>query len=1412
MRKFILALMVFLLALFPCAALAGTTTPFSDFTFQGLTHEYAPDMYVLLREDGGSYYGFLTGYQEYSTRHLHFVGRLSGTVTSKDLPYGTLTIIDESADNPGKRLTMEPDFSNWTSSTFSVDYVVGDIPIYDSRYVGDRSNLGSKFMYNILTSPDVIIGTVELPTETTVSTGRSFDVNEILPYVKVNFNSSNSELADSIELSFVRSGDWSTPVAAGITNVHVHISGRSTNDNGGGYMGGEDDSSFYPTFSGTQTITVSENKKRLDNIGVSYIMNGSSYHWNFSTHMPGGGNLMVFSDWGALDVKNGPLEIPAGTTKEIIIKIPANATMTLRCDENGNIIEEITDGTENYTERQATAADIFHIGNSEVLSIDQSSMKFTQGTGLVDPITYGYSTISINFNALKPGKTALRTFIPFFVQIDGQTYGGDVRLFEIHVTDTNGNIPTTGDNDSVTPKVKAHTSQVLLIDGKPHYETAEFTSLGFTKARFGIGYFSDQEVNIPSLFFERPPVDNTGDDWNDYPYTQIYVGLIHGDITEIFWSEAGFADKEVALNEWVSGRYSPEYNYERFDGSSGRAVEGVGEDLSKYTIWWEFPDDPSLNLVSASLKAKVVNANDMVTTAEQLNNFVPYVEVKCDDNGEPKQVEWSFIDSKTLAKKTPEGITNISVGRAKIDDGVLSGTVDVEECGGGYDTILFRYDYDGITYSWCFVNQSPMYSHGNFGTPIAVGENKTFREWVETGLESVSIITRNDGTTTVTPLSFNSTALSANNGEISFDVSGVKAGSTILYLLIVRDIVIDDLGDLWNKYEVRPMPIYVYDPANLNTTIAQSELNVKVDDYIVHADVIEGEPYYKGAVGNANISLTRNVKVTNEDFNNKENNVALRGTLHTFNGSQEIETEYLDPWYNYENETVVYNNLGLDSDATRISWEFPNNVNTSGNFDLVANVRLLSRQLTTYKPYIKFNRSGLNVSTIEWYFVDEDNNRVTTPSSISAISVDIYASGSNFNDYSRSGLINVNKPEVAISSITIAFVDGGINYHWYLNCFNSGENDKMLSSDIKPQPIIMYVGDERTLTLTAEEADTVEPVLGNINMVSTEDNAVVSMKVIASAGNTTKVNLKALSAGMTSITLIASQTNKNGKEEFYPTSPHEIWVAEYNSSTGKYEIPGLASDAEELIKTLTSESIPTSDTDNTDDADDATEDPKGNNTGTENDTENNSGNSTGNSTRKIEAKAISISVPKFDYKSDNAITQLVKKLLNVTSTDVNLYSIESADVLESGDVSVTIPGKQAGAHLDKIKITYPGIYFFRVALANFYSGMYLYWYPMPQVSNGASVSVVAATNAGEGKAAFLDNDGKELEDSNKLSQDGQEIVVAAYLEAQTYSPIIATDAEGNLTGSSGSGCDLGFSLAGLAVMFLLVIQNAKKSK
>ena len=1133
MRKFVLWLTLLVLAFAPCGAWAGTTAPFSEFTFQGFTHNYTPDGSVILRQDGGSFYGMLTGYQESGSRQLHFVGRVEGTVASKDIPYGTLTLIDEAADNPGKRLTMAPNLGNWTSSTVSVDYFVGDFPVEGGYgyYGGERENLGKSFLYNIFTSPGVIIGSADISGEDMTSTGRGFAADEILPYVKVNFNASNPELADSVEFYFIRSGDISTPVEAGATNVNVHIHGGNGGEGPEGYYGGQ----FvrYATFSGKQTIEVNDNIKYLDGVNVSYTMNGSYYGWNFTKHLPGGDNLMVFADWGELDYSNGPLEIPVGTTKEITLKIPSEATMELRYyeyDENGYVDQD------NYERGgRASAEDLFFVGNSEILSLDHSSLKFTQGEGLDgNAFAYDYSILSVKFQAKKPGKTALRTFIPFYVEKGGQFLEGDVRMFEVHVTDTDGNLPTTGPDTSVKVKVKAHTSQVLLIDGKPRYDTAEFTRLGFTRARFGLGYFeNDQAVNVPGLFFEREPVSDTGDDGEDYPYTQMFVGLVHDDISEVFWAEAGYGDKELSLNEWVSVRYTSKYNYGKYDGSSGRGVEGIRETLSDYYVWWEFPDDPSKNLVSASLSAMV--DSHVVTTAEQLNNFVPYVEVKRDDYGNPKEVEWSFVDSKTLEKKTPSGVTNISVGRANIEDGVMSGAVDVGECGYGYDTILFRYDYDGVTYSWCFVNASGYY--GDWGTPVAVGESRNFTERLQKVIysidgtnkvikpKSVSVITRDDGIVTVAPLSFNSDTLTANNGEISFEVRGVKAGSTAVHLLIEWDITVTGEGDVWEKYEVRPFPMRVYDPANLNTTIGKSDLTLKVNEYIVRANIVEGEPYYKGAVGNANISLSRSGKVSPADFDNLENWIALNGTLHMFADAKELGTEALTPSYHYKDETVAYFDrefdfeigFELDADATRVSWEFPNEINTSGNFDLAANVRLLSRQLTDYKPYVKFNRSGLNIADIEWYFVDGSGNRIATPSSISSVNVDVYdqSGQSSFSDYAQSGLITVNKPEVTVDHIAVAFIDGGINYYWRFQCANNGQNDKMLKSDIKPQPIIMYVGDEKTITLTAEDADLVESVLGDTALVSGGNPAVASVAVLSVSANTMTVNIKALSAGMT---------------------------------------------------------------------------------------------------------------------------------------------------------------------------------------------------------------------------------------------------------------------------------------------------------
>lgn len=116
-------------------------------------------------------------------------------------------------------------------------------------------------------------------------------------------------------------------------------------------------------------------------------------------------------------------------------------------------------------------------------------------------------------------------------------------------------------------------------------------------------------------------------------------------------------------------------------------------------------------------------------------------------------------------------------------------------------------------------------------------------------------------------------------------------------------------------------------------------------------------------------------------------------TLHIYSGDVETASyDNLSPvvtsgYDNTGTECVTnlsYGAFSLSSDITRIGWTSSSSIIASGNSDVPA------KKTQSYRPYIKLNRDGLNALTLEYYFVDSNDNKIDTPESVSDVNVNIW--------------------------------------------------------------------------------------------------------------------------------------------------------------------------------------------------------------------------------------------------------------------------------------------------------------------------------------------------------------------------------------------------------------------------------------
>lgn len=1361
MRKLFLWLTLLALVVVPCSASASVLTDLKVSSTYCVT---SGDAY--LRDRGTPYYGEVTAFRN---SDYYLTAKTTEDVSWDKIPHGSLTISGK-GDFVGIRNALTPsiisDDGYSIRSMTSADTVKAGTEIrysfseprgnyYDEDFSGDYV-----FVWNLIASDDenIMVGSHKPSSVTTPTTA-----DEIVPYIEAVY-SDDVNYIQGINVYFVRSNDVKTAVDAGVSKLRV-----STYQHSG-------DVAYFPNPSGKSYVSFNANEygySRIETVRVDYVKGGNYYRWTFRT----ADKVKPQVDFGDLALDKGPLVIAANSSKDIVIKLPNSYRLPTSIDENGNLVTFY--GDDEYDRVSRLESDYVSVGNSDVLTLDEGTLSFDKGTGGTwDGLTYNENKSEMKFKLLsgKPGKTTLIINVP-----DGGTY-----YREVHV----GTLPTTAtDTSGLKLNIASHISKARIFDGKPYYPSSEFEGI---------------EIELVSEDY--------------YGYSHGYFGVTDGNVSEIHGA-------------YVNDRLGSEgVRYNKVD-SSDNSESSVGnliriEDISNSSVWWEF-EDSKLNLVSASLKSKSRLPQNVTvrTTAEQLKDFVPYFEFTDDTT-----IHWSFVDKD--GKQTSPAIKDLHINGTAIDDGVTSGDLELDN---SYH-VEFRYDYNELTYVWNFEKMT--YSAYLY-VPNVLPVNESIEGYFDVyyDVESVDLMVGDETIASVSPTTFTFTDISYNyqheypeNDENSFTVTGKKVGETTLSLLGVRKD-----AKPYNKYfqawtlinvvsEETQEKIPTVDDS-MTVTLESSDLNVKLAFARANIPLFEGKPYYDKGKGDFAISISRDKMVSSDVYDNDyEVRESLNGYLYMTSGdklmyyylshrtSRDADDEYFKIYYGND-RAYTY----IPENITRVSWDFPCEANIPGSYD-IPSVRKYSQQLSTYKPYVQLNRDGINVKSVEYYFVDGSGNKIATPSSVSNVHVNVstgaiesiveessYGSRTykEFSSDSDSGMILVNVPEVLVYDIDFWFEEDGVLYRWIFKVESSSSYSSIVSWDAFP--LVIYVGDTKNLTFNIPSADKITPVVGNSAIASLNDAS-------ASTGSTRTVSLKGVAAGMTTISAMYNITYTKGTETSTSqglTPSREIWVASRNAATGKYVVPGLTDDLEALMTKIMYETFDYNSSGNT------TPTPTP-------DSDSNSDNNNGNVQPDFETKSADMESPSEAMNPTSPdVQQKVKDSLSKGSTamkeiltqspDLEVVDVTSDDAATVGDTTTSADidssyvssNRKLAVTLNRLTIRKAKIFMFRVDLRHLPKGSNLYWILARILNPGAEVSSAVADDQ---SAVFFDENGNEITASNAGT-----VNVAAYIEPGSYIPAIASDAPGTPkgSGSSSGGCN-GFAFTGIALLGLLFIKGKSK--
>ena len=771
------------------------------------------------------------------------------------------------------------------------------------------------------------------------------------------------------------------------------------------------------------------------------------------------------------------------------------------------------------------------VGNSDVLNWESGSLSFDKGTASWNGLTYNEkkSVLSFRLIAGEPGRTALRVYIP-----NSREY-----LREVRVTDESGDLVLSGDvPEGVSLQPTEYRTDARFVNGRPYYPSA---------------------VNERMRYLLVISGDNLS-------HSSGYFGMTNGTKSELhsmYMNQRSSSSIKYDLDN--SGPY-----YDTADSSDNTEYHSLSiteDNIENASFWAEFPDNPSFNIVSASLKSLIVSS-DYMTTAEQLENFAPYFEMKhaSSDVYNVVSLDWCFVNPKTMQKVTP-AVSNIRINHDSVDG--TSGTIS---CSDNW-YVNFQYDYKGVTYTWYF-REMEYNSYGyipSFNLTHGKSKDITVDIANSSDIEAISVNIWDTDILSADPVSF------APADTISFDTYGLKEGKTRIALVFTRK-------GYTSSYDRYTQGYTTVNVSASEQTMKSPDLKPSFRAEIGFGAIIQEEPVNYNVYENPslNVRLSSTGTVTSEYYYNYISGNSI-GTLHFYSGDVEMLSNdiHLSPnSWDFDDYGNAYAGLKswsyyFDSSITRIAWTSSSEIIASGSADVPAAASF------SFKPYVKFNRDGLNVSKLEYYFVDSNDNKIATPAGVSDIIVNVSAKyGSDVFNGDESGTITVNMPEIFINGVNFAFTYNGISYSANFYPVNRSEytvtSSDVISWDVeRPElPLVMYVGDTLNLTLTAPNIQTPAAYIGS--------KAIVSMDVLGSADYTVKVRLTAKSAGMTSIIIAGTAigtdeyTKEDGTTEQYTYEyynvkyPREIWVADKNG-----KIPHLTrgGTVEDVIEQLTSDDI-----------------------------------------------------------------------------------------------------------------------------------------------------------------------------------------------------------------------------------------------
>ncbi|MBR1658052.1 MAG: hypothetical protein IJ697_06260 [Synergistaceae bacterium] len=1122
MRRFCFWAMLAVMLCTAGIAGAADSVPPNPFSGFGIYTSYVTSGSITLSSSGLPDY---SGVKVLKADSLRFGGKFRDNWKGNiQFPRGTLTVVSSDSPYQGRKYPLESTYSDVVNSEYMPDYSGRFIDYRIMYSSGIEEFIGGKVMWNLYTSPDIITGSAIVPKIEelkSVSIGK----NDIVPFIKLTPNNSRY----TGELYFVKSGDWGVPVAVNIPVVTVR----------GNYSGGS-----YNDFTKSvpARITLEDSYLYGDELEVSYERGNALYTWKFKVPEYRSSSSI---EWRDLELAKQPLTLKTGDKKSITIKLPSALKLS-------------DDFADSEAVREMIAA-----GNTSVIEVDYSSVKFTQGKGWENDSVEDKSVLSFTLNAGVPGRTVLEIYIP-----------REGRYFrEINVTDENGKLDIPEGKSSLYP-VFRKVSRVALVEGRPYYPSADEGGVYITSIAGMTGASKEKRV-----FY-----DINGDRHEEEEYADLrgHFGFVNGSLHQV----NGISlityplDAGVGTDFYFSrgSRFNTQDIYDNSEYASTPSFGNVQE-LENVKIWLEFPDRPALNLTSAPVPS-IVSLDKILTVEQQLEQFVPYLQLKRSslDIDRVVSCEWSFVKVNadgTTQKVKPSGITDLYIDGERVEG--TEGTIDFAwYVDANYSDFSVSYTYNGVDYSWEFNPMETDYSSGMNIPSVSAGQTAKgtvmFFEDSE-NVASVEALLWDADILTITPSKF--TSKDINDGKISFDVRGLKNGTTTI------SFVRKNIEPYYPRYLRLSQTVTVREKTS-DSGEDDGEFKVSFAAPTVYLPLIEGKSYYdenQSFPEGVSIFLERKLRTATlygEDFGNADGiaylSVDIPADLPPDAPLPPTTSTMLSPYYSdpYVENGIEYVTLRYIVDFScmpgeTVIWEFYSPYLKNGSYTIPDGIKAVSPE--TRRPYVKFNRKGINVESVEWYFVDSKDNKIDVPSGITAMSVDVRFYTGNSEETlhydSKSGSVPVNMPELFLRPAEISFMEDGFLYRWIFNPVDFSNPNDFIPLDWdagKTQlPLMLYVGDSKTVTLSVPNnpAENITALIGNSDIAGIE--------TVSSTDKTITVKLTGKSAGMTTLSMTYQMSNGEGR---YVSLPREIWVASKNASTGKYEIPGLTDDAEALMKTL----------------------------------------------------------------------------------------------------------------------------------------------------------------------------------------------------------------------------------------------------